>query len=490
MKNRTSIDMERAIARLEKEVPKYRVPVVDLIAVQSKDPYKVLVATILSARTRDETTAAAATRLFARAPNLADLAKLNEEELRDLIRPVGFFRAKAGYLARLPAALTAGFGGKIPDTVEKLIQLPGVGRKTANLVAAVAYAKPAICVDTHVHRIMNIWGYVDTTTPEATEKALRAQLPLKYWRRINSLLVAFGQEICRPVGPHCDRCPLTDLCPRLGITPRKPPQPNTGRISPSAGTPLRLASWNVNGLRAIAKKGFTEIAAELDADLLAIQEIKAHPEQLPLTVRQLPGYQAFWLPAQRRGYSGVAIYSRLEPHRVIYGMDLGEEYEQEGRVLTLEFADFFLVNAYLPNAQPALARLDFKLDFCRRFQQFTQGLAVKKNVVIGGDLNVAHREIDLARPKENEQHPGFSREERAWLDGFLAAGFTDTFRMFNQESGHYTWWSYRGGARQRNVGWRIDYFCIDDAGQKRVREAGIRPEIMGSDHCPVTLTLA
>ncbi|ADH86198.1 exodeoxyribonuclease III [Desulfurivibrio alkaliphilus] len=483
------IDIEQAVDRLEQEVPNYRVPVVDLIAVQSQDPYKVLVATILSARTRDETTAGAAARLFARAPDLDTLARLSEEELAKLIRPVGFFRAKAGYLARLPAALTAKFRGKIPATVEELVQLPGVGRKTANLVVAVAFERPAICVDTHVHRIMNIWGYVNTTTPEATEKALRAKLPQPYWRRINSLLVAFGQEICRPVGPHCDRCPLAQLCPRLGVRPRKPPAPRPPMSAAPGGTSLRLASWNVNGLRAIAKKGFAELAGELDADLLAIQEIKAHPDQLPAEARALPGYQAFWLPAKRKGYSGVAIYSRLEPLKVLYGMGQEEKYEQEGRVLTMEFADFFLVNAYLPNAQPELARLPFKLDFCRHFQQFCENLATQKNVVVCGDLNVAHREIDLARPQENQQSPGFSPAERAWLDGFLANGFTDTFRLFNQEGGNYTWWSYRGGARQRNVGWRIDYFCIDSAGRRRVREAGIRPEIMGSDHCPVTLTL-
>lgn len=214
MKKNKSIKLDQAIARLEEAVPHYRVPVVELIAVQSKDPYRVLVATILSSRTRDETTAGAAARLFARAPTLAALAELSEAELAQLIHPVGFFRAKAGYLARLPGVLAEKFGGEIPATVEELIKLPGVGRKTANLVVSVAFERPAICVDTHVHRIMNIWGYVRTDKPEATEKALRAKLPLGYWRRINSLLVAFGQEVCRPVGPHCHRCPLTDLCPR------------------------------------------------------------------------------------------------------------------------------------------------------------------------------------------------------------------------------------------------------------------------------------
>ena len=206
--------IEEAVARLEREVPHYRVPVVDLIAVQTGDPYKILVATILSARTKDQTTAAAATRLFARAANIEQLAELSPEELSRLIYPVGFFRAKAGYLARLPGVLKESFGGKIPETVEELTKLPGVGRKTANLVVAVAFKKPAICVDTHVHRIMNIWGYVSTSSPQATEMALREKLPPRHWQRINSLLVAFGQELCRPVSPHCDRCPLNDICPR------------------------------------------------------------------------------------------------------------------------------------------------------------------------------------------------------------------------------------------------------------------------------------
>ena len=222
---RVQFDIDRVLARLAEEVVNYRVPVVDLIAVQTGDPYKVLVATILSARTKDETTAAAAARLFARAPEPAALARLSEEELRRLIHPVGFFRNKAGYLARLPGALNKLFGGKIPDRVEELVKLPGVGRKTANLVVAVAFGKPAICVDTHVHRIMNIWGYVETADPLATEIALREKLPVKYWLTINSTLVAFGQALCRPISPHCDRCPVARWCPQIGVTPRKKHSP-------------------------------------------------------------------------------------------------------------------------------------------------------------------------------------------------------------------------------------------------------------------------
>lgn len=477
--------LDKILTRLAKETPNYRVPVVDLIAVQTHDPYKVLVATILSARTRDETTAGAAARLFAKAPDLAALSRLTEGELARLIHPVGFFRNKAAYLARLPEAIATLFGGRIPDSVEELVRLPGVGRKTANLVVAVAFGKPAICVDTHVHRIMNIWGYVQTTTPLATEAALRAKLPAKYWLTINSTLVAFGQAVCKPLHPHCDLCPVAEWCPRIGVTPRRVP---AGSAVAGTRSELRLISWNVNGLRAIVGKGFAEIVGQLDPDILALQEIKAHPEQLPREARGLPGYHAYWLPAQRKGYSGVATFSCREPLAVRYGMGV-EEFDGEGRVLTLEFADFFLINAYLPNAQPELARLDYKLAFCRRFSEFAADLARQKTVVVCGDLNVAHREIDLARPKENQQSPGFSREERAWMDRFLAAGFVDTFRLFYPEGGHYSWWSYRGGARQRNVGWRIDYFCVDAHSRPRVKAAAIHPKVMGSDHCPVELLL-
>ncbi len=215
-----TIDIDLFIAAVAAEVKGYRVPVVDLIAVQSEDPFKVLVATILSARTRDETTARACERLFARAPDREALALLSAEEIRQLIFPVGFYQTKACHLARLPAALAA-FGGEVPAEIDDLVTLPGVGRKTANLVRAIAFRLPAICVDTHVHRIMNIWGYVRTKTPLETERALRATLPARHWLTINSILVAFGQGCCTPVGPHCDCCPLDRLCPKIGVKPRK-----------------------------------------------------------------------------------------------------------------------------------------------------------------------------------------------------------------------------------------------------------------------------
>ena len=217
-----TVDIEKFIDTVTQEVKGYQVPVVDLIAVQTKDPFKVLVATILSARTKDAVTAGAAARLFAVAPGREALARLSREEIGRLIYPVGFYKAKAGYLAQLPAALDA-FGGQVPKEIDDLVTLPGVGRKTANLVRSVAFALPAICVDTHVHRIMNIWGYVRTKTPFETEMALRDQLPARYWLTVNSILVAFGQGTCTPVAPHCDACPLDPWCPKIGIRPRKRP---------------------------------------------------------------------------------------------------------------------------------------------------------------------------------------------------------------------------------------------------------------------------
>ncbi len=222
-----AINISCFVETLEKEVSTYQVPVVDLIHVQTRSAFKVLVATILSARTKDEVTAKASERLFKAAPDARGLSGLSQEQIQNLIFPVGFYKSKAGYLARLPQALDA-FGGRVPDKIDDLVTLPGVGRKTANLVRAVAFDKDAICVDTHVHRIMNIWGYVSTKTPLETEQALRKKLPRKYWKKINGILVAFGQGTCRPVSPLCHQCPLQEKCPQKGVTPRKQAQaPNT-----------------------------------------------------------------------------------------------------------------------------------------------------------------------------------------------------------------------------------------------------------------------
>jgi exodeoxyribonuclease-3 len=479
--------IDEAVSRLKNEVAGYEVPVVDLIAAQTRDPFKVLVATILSARTRDEVTAAAARRLFKRAATPDELARLGADELEKIIYPVGFFRNKAKYLANLPGVLAGKFGGRVPDTIEELVQLPGVGRKTANLVVAVAFGKPAICVDTHVHRIMNIWGYVRTKTPLETEKALRNKLPEKYWIEINSILVAFGQGTCTPRCPRCDACVISDLCPQLGVTPRKTA---STRMAAATSDTLFLVSWNVNGLRAALKKGFFDTFHELDADIFALQETKALPDQLPDTVINIPGYRSYWYPARKKGYSGTAVFSRHDPLQVVYGLD-SEEFDSEGRVITLEFDDFYLINAYFPNAQPGLKRLDYKLRFNRAMLACMERLAKKKSVILCGDLNVAHRPIDLANPGANEKNPGYSPGERAWMDEVVdAAGYYDTFRLFNQEPGHYSWWSYRFNARAKNIGWRIDYFLVDPASRDRIRAAAIHDDIPGSDHCPVSLTFS
>jgi exodeoxyribonuclease-3 len=477
-----TIDIDTVYPLLQKEVQGFEVPIVDLIAVQTKDPFKVLVATILSARTKDETTAKASARLFKKVKAIDDLTEIDEQTIAKLIYPVGFYKNKAKYLKDLPAALEQ-FGSSIPDDVESLTRLPGVGRKTANLVVAVAFNKPAICVDTHVHRIMNIWGYVQTKTPLETEMTLRDKLPRKYWIGINSILVAYGQAVCKPVRPHCDRCIINEFCPQIGVVPRR--LPGVKKKTNQKGR-KKFISWNVNGLRAVEKKGFVDIVHELDADVIGLQEIKALPDQLPKSLTSLEGYEPYWFPAKRKGYAGVCTYTRIKPLNVIYGMDIAD-HDHEGRVLTLEFDDFFLVNAYFPNAQHGLLRLDYKLDFNRDLHNFLDRLAEKKSVVICGDFNVAHKPIDLANPKQNENNPGYSAPEREWMDTFTGTGYVDTFRKFNKEPDQYTWWSYRFNARGKNIGWRIDYFCVDPASEKRVKGAAILDHILGSDHCPISL---
>jgi exodeoxyribonuclease-3 len=247
-----------------------------------------------------------------------------------------------------------------------------------------------------------------------------------------------------------------------------------------------LISWNVNGLRAVAKNGFLDVLHELDADILALQEIKAHPDQLDDQLRNVSGYQSFWHPAKKKGYAGTAVFSKIPPLRVLYGMEQ-PQFDDEGRVLTLEYPDFYLINTYSPNAQPELKRLAFKQEFNRTLLAYMDRLRSEKTVVLCGDLNVAHKEIDLANPKANVKNPGFSEQERAWMDELIAAGYVDTFRQFNQEAGQYTWWSYRFNARAKNIGWRIDYFIVDGSSRDRVLEAAIHGEITGSDHCPVSL---
>ncbi len=475
-----AVNIVKFLTLLEKEVKTYKVPVVDLIAVQTKDPFKVLVATILSARTKDEVTAKASERLFAEADTVQELAKLDEARLQKLVFPVGFYKNKARYLVALPGVLTRDFSGNVPQSMDELLTLPGVGRKTANLVLAQAFSVPAICVDTHVHRIMNIWGYVETKNPQQTEMALREKLPEKYWIPVNSLLVAFGQGTCRPVSPHCDRCLLAADCPQKGVVPRK-----IKKIS-TKGKVLRLVSWNVNGLRAVYKKGFLQSLAEMAPDVLGLQEIKAMPEQLPEELQELKGYHSYFYSALRKGYSGVAVYSKQKARRVIRGIG-DARFDDEGRVLTLEFEKYFFITCYFPNSKGDLSRLGFKHDFNVLLQSFAENLAKEKSVVVCGDYNVAHKEIDLANPRQNVKNAGFTPEERAWMDDFTEDGWIDSFRQKNKAAEQYSWWSYRSRARDRNIGWRLDYHYVDRKSAEKVVDVDILQDIHGSDHCPVVL---
>lgn len=249
---------------------------------------------------------------------------------------------------------------------------------------------------------------------------------------------------------------------------------------------MKLISWNVNGLRAAMEKGFLESFQALDADAFCLQETKVQPGQVSL---ELPGYHMYWNYAEKKGYSGTAVFLRQEPLSVRYGMGI-EEHDHEGRVITLELADFFLVTVYTPNAQRELARLAYRMRWEDDFRAYLKGLEADKPVIVCGDLNVAHQPIDLKNPASNQNNAGFSPQERGKMTELLASGFVDTFRYFHpEETGAYSWWSYMYHARERNAGWRIDYFLTSEALLPRLTGAAIHPEIFGSDHCPVELTL-
>jgi exodeoxyribonuclease-3 len=250
---------------------------------------------------------------------------------------------------------------------------------------------------------------------------------------------------------------------------------------------LRLLSWNVNGLRAAHKKGFLEWLLRERPDVLCVQETKAAPAQLPPELKDVAGYRAYFAAAERRGYSGVALYAKVEPKEVKIGLGI-KRFDAEGRLQVADFGDFLLYNIYFPNGKASAERLRYKMAFYRAFLKHVDRLKAEgRNVVICGDVNTAHKEIDLARPKENEKVSGFLPQERAWIDEFIARGFVDTFRLFNREPGQYTWWDLKTRARERNVGWRIDYFFVSDNLKKDVRAAYILAEVMGSDHCPIGL---
>jgi len=249
---------------------------------------------------------------------------------------------------------------------------------------------------------------------------------------------------------------------------------------------MKLISWNVNGLRAVLRKNFLEFLAAENPDVLALQETKCTESDVE---PQWPGYSAYFNSAQKKGYSGTAVLTRVTPMNVSRGIGL-EEHDQEGRVLTLEFEAFILVNVYVPNAQRELARLGYRQEWDRAFLGYLRSLEERKPVVCCGDFNVAHQERDLARPKENVRTHGFTVEERSGFSALMEAGFVDTFRQFETAGGHYTWWSAMNKARERNVGWRIDYFLVSTALTQQVKRGWILPEVGGSDHCPVAVELA
>ena len=248
---------------------------------------------------------------------------------------------------------------------------------------------------------------------------------------------------------------------------------------------MKLISWNVNGLRACEGKGFRDIFRELDADFFCLQETKMQPGQLDIAFE---GYEAYWNSAEKKGYSGTAIFTRHQPLSVSYGIGI-DEHDHEGRVITLEMSDFYLVTVYTPNAQDELRRLDYRMRWEDDFQAYLRELDKQKPVIVCGDMNVAHEEIDLKNPKTNRRNAGFTDEERAKFTQLLSTGFTDTFRWLYPEEVTYSWWSYRFQARQKNAGWRIDYFVVSDRLRPRIADAKIHTQILGSDHCPVELDL-
>lgn len=251
----------------------------------------------------------------------------------------------------------------------------------------------------------------------------------------------------------------------------------------------RLLSWNVNGYRAVLKKGFADFLAGSGADALGLQEVKACPDQLTDADRAPAGYKSAWNCAERKGYSGVAAFYKKEPLSVANGFGI-KKFDCEGRVITLEYPAFYFLNVYFPNGGQGPERIEYKLEFYEAFLEHIEGLRKKgKAVIFCGDVNTAHREIDLARPKENEKNTGFLPEERAWLDKITSLGWTDTFRKFHPEPAQYTWWDYKTRARERNVGWRIDYFFINSEKAGLVKDAFILPDIQGSDHCPLGIEL-
>ena len=248
---------------------------------------------------------------------------------------------------------------------------------------------------------------------------------------------------------------------------------------------MKLISWNVNGIRACLNKGFSDFFKEVNADIFCLQETKCQPEQINL---EFEGYTSYWNSAERKGYSGTAIFTKKQPVNVTYGIGI-EEHDKEGRIITLEFENFYLVTNYTPNAKRELERLDYRMVWEDEIRKYLLELNKKKPVIMCGDLNVAHEEIDLKNPKTNKGNPGFTNEEREKMTELLNAGFIDSYRYLYPEKIEYSWWSYMGHAREKNVGWRIDYFIVSNDFRENIKDATIYTEILGSDHCPVGLEI-
>jgi exodeoxyribonuclease III len=252
---------------------------------------------------------------------------------------------------------------------------------------------------------------------------------------------------------------------------------------------MRIFSWNVNGLRAVVKKGFFDWLESEAPDVLCLQEIKARTEDLDKSILNPKGYHAFWNPAERKGYSGVAVFTKKKPVAVHLGMGI-ERFDCEGRILRVEYKDFDLFCVYFPNGTSGEERLKYKMEFYDAFLNHCEGLRAEgRELVITGDVNTAHKPIDLKNPKANQKNSGFLPEERAWLDKFIEHGYVDSFRAFNEDPEQYTWWSYRFNVRAKNIGWRIDYFFVTEGLMKKVKDSFITPEVMGSDHCPIGLDI-
>ena len=249
---------------------------------------------------------------------------------------------------------------------------------------------------------------------------------------------------------------------------------------------MKIISWNVNGIRAAINKGFYSSMSKVNPDIICLQETKAHKDQVNLILDDYP--YKFWNSAQKKGYSGTAIFSKIEPVKHIYDIGI-EEHDQEGRVIALEFDSYFLVTVYTPNSKRKLLRLEYRQKWDKDFLKYLKKLEKKKPVIFCGDLNVAHTEIDLKNPKTNKTNPGFTNEERSNFTNIIEAGFIDTFREFTKDGGHYTWWSYMFQARKKDIGWRIDYFCVSEILKKKLNNSTILKDVMGSDHCPVMLEI-